>query len=113
MGPCTSERAAALQAACPADVEPSAAHEPQDSLGLKWGSLKYWDIKTPAAVAALEAYFKAGKRSLSAMAQRDNDAQKKALCDLIDAVDCPIFNDWSGEEMSKEAAKAYVLEYRR
>jgi hypothetical protein len=46
-----------------------------------------------------------------AMQQRDGPDQKKALCDLIDAIDGTITNDWTGEQMTKEDAKKYVMEY--
>ncbi len=84
----------------------------QDSLLLKWGTLKGWDLNSPAACEAAKAYAAAGEMSASAMHQRDTPAQKQALCDLIDAIDGPIQNDWSGEEMTKAEAKAYVLNYR-
>jgi hypothetical protein len=50
---------------------------------------------------------------MGAMQQRDTDKQKQAICDLIDAIDGPIENDWTGEAMTKEEAKKYVLEYKR
>ena len=38
-------------------------------------------------------------------------AHKQAVCDLIDAVNCEeIWNDWTGEKMSKDEAKKYVME---
>ena len=82
-----------------------------ESLPLKWGTLKGWDLKSDASVAAMRKYHEAGPVSRSAMSQRDNAAQKAALCELIDAIDGPITNDWSGEDMTKEEAKKYVLEY--
>ena len=82
-----------------------------ESLLLKWGTLKGWDLKSDASVAAMRKYHEAGPVSMSAMSQRDNAAQKAALCELIDAIDGPITNDWSGEDMTKEEAKKYVLEY--
>jgi hypothetical protein len=78
---------------------------------LKWGTLKGWSIKSDAARAAAQAYLDIGEHSLSAMAQHDTDEQKAALCALIDAIDGPITNDWSGEDMTKDEAKKYVLEY--
>ena len=85
-----------------------------ESLSLKWGTLKAWDLKTEASKAALKKYASAGGlSSLSAMAQHDSDAAKDALCELIDAVDCEtIFLDWDGVDVSKEKAKKYVREYR-
>lgn len=82
-----------------------------ESLLLKWGTLKGWDLKTETSKAAAQKYFDAGDVSMSCMAQRDNDAQKQALCDLIDAIDGEIQNDWSGEIMTKDEAKRYVMEY--
>jgi len=82
-----------------------------DKLTLKWGTMKGWDIKSEAAVAAAQRYLEAGEQSVSAMAQEDTEAQKAALCDLIDAIHGEIWNDWTGEQMSKDAAKKYVQEY--
>lgn len=81
-----------------------------ESLSLKWGTLKSWDIESEAAKAALKKWADGGV-SFSAMSQRNSDEQRQALCELIDAVDGPIVNDWSGETLSKEEAKKYVLEY--
>ncbi|MDW9762187.1 hypothetical protein GOB02_21860 [Sinorhizobium meliloti] len=82
-----------------------------ESLLLKWGTLKGWDLESEASMAALRKYADGGL-SMSATAQRDTDAQKQALCELIDAVDGEIVNDWSGETMTKDEAKKYVVEYR-
>lgn len=82
-----------------------------EHLLLKWGTLKGWNLESDAAMAALQKYADAGEVSASAMAQHDTDAQKQALCDLIDAVDGEIQNDWSGEMMTKDEAKSYVLNY--
>ena len=84
-----------------------------ESLSLKWGTLKAWDLKTEASKAAMRKYYEAGAVSMSAMSQHNNDAQKDALCELIDAVDCEtIYLDWDGVGVSKEEAKKYVREYR-
>lgn len=82
-----------------------------ESLLLKWGTLKGWDLKTEKSKAAAQKYLDMGM-SLGAMSQNDSPEQKQALCDLIDAIDGEIQNDWSGEMMSKEQAKDYVLNYR-
>lgn len=84
--------------------------ESSEYLLLKWGTLKGWKLESEASLAAAQRYIDAGV-SLSAMTQHDTPEQKKSLCDLIDAIDGPITNDWSGEEMTKDAAKKYVLEY--
>ncbi|WP_203309797.1 hypothetical protein [Sphingomonas beigongshangi] len=83
-------------------------------LMLKWGTLKGWNLTgNEAAIAAAQRYNGAGLTSMSAMAQHDNAEQKQAICDMIDAIDGPITNDWSGESMTKDEAKAYVMGYDR
>jgi hypothetical protein len=81
-----------------------------EHLLLKWGTLKGWKLESEAALAAFDRYAEAGV-SMSATAQQDTPEQKQALCDIIDAIDGPIINDWSGEEMTKDEAKKYILEY--
>lgn len=83
-----------------------------EHLLLKWGTLKGWEVESEASKAALTKYFDE-PTAYGAMQQRDTDTQKAALCELIDAIDGPIQNDWSGEMMTKEEAKKYVSEYRR
>jgi hypothetical protein len=84
----------------------------QDRLLLKWGMLKGWDFKSEASRAAAKRYAETGQHSGGgAMTQHDTAEQKQALCDLIDAIDGKIQNDWSGEFMTAEEAKKYVMEY--
>jgi hypothetical protein len=83
-----------------------------EHLLLKWGTLKGWKLESDAARAAFRRYADAGM-SLGAMQQRDTPEQQQALCDLIDAIDGPITNDWSGESLSKDAAKDYIRNYRK
>lgn len=85
-----------------------------EHLLLKWGTLKGWGglRGNQAAVEAWNRYH-AEPVTMGVMSQHDTDAQKQALCDLIDAVNGPIQNDWSGEIMTKDEAKKYVMEYRR
>jgi hypothetical protein len=88
-----------------------------DRLALKWGSLKDWSgvsKENEAAQAAIEKFF-ADEVSMSAMMQRNTDSQKDAICELIDALSepCLIYNDWSGEDYTKEQAKEYVRDYDR
>lgn len=78
---------------------------------LKWGTLKGWNLGANEAARAAAQRYANGGISMSAMAQRDTPDQKAALCDLIDAINGPISNDWSGEEMSKDEAKRYITEY--
>lgn len=82
-----------------------------DSLTLKWGTLKGWHLESEANRAIMQRYLDLGS-SMSVMSQRDTTEQKKIICELIDGVDGEIYNDWSGETMTKEAAKKYVTEYR-
>lgn len=84
----------------------------EEYLLLKWGNLKGWRLETDASRSAFKAYVEAGENAAAPMAMvRLEDAEKVALCGLIDAVDGPITNDWSGEKMTKDEAKKYVLEY--
>lgn len=80
---------------------------------LKWGSWKAYNLKgNEAAIAAMKRY-NSEPVSASAMMQHDTEAQKQALCDVIDAMpdDAEISSDWSGEKFTKEQAKAYVRDY--
>lgn len=83
-----------------------------DYLLLKWGTLKGYKLESEAAVKALDRLAFLGPRSMSAAMQQDTKEQKEALCDLIDAVDGRIQNDWTGDEMTKDEAKKYIREYR-
>ena len=83
-----------------------------DSLTLKWGTLKAWELYSPKAIAALDAIAALGPRCVSVGLQEDSPEEKAALCNLIDAVDAEfIWSDWDGERMTKEEAKKYVMEY--
>jgi len=85
-----------------------------ESLSLKWGTIKAWNLKTEASRAAMRRYCETCVVSASAMAQRDSQAQKDALCELIDVVDCEtIYLDWDDKYVSKEEAKEYVRNYNR
>lgn len=81
-----------------------------EHLLLKWGTLKGWNLESERAKDLLQKYAELGV-TLDVMQQNDSPEQKQILCDLIDAVDGEIENDWSGEKMTKEDAKKYVLEY--
>lgn len=78
---------------------------------LKWGSIKALDIpnSNAAAVTAYEAYASLGTRAGGARP----DGHIEALCALVDALedDAYIVNDWSGDEYTKEQAKAYLRGY--
>lgn len=83
-----------------------------DSLSLKWGTLKSWDIHSDAGKALLRRYHELGA-SMSAMAQNDTPEQKEIICQLIDGCAGDIYLDWDGEYVSKEKAKEYVRTYRQ
>jgi hypothetical protein len=82
-----------------------------DYITLKWGTLKAWRLTNPALDPLIEEYNKEGGSSLSAMSQRDTPRQKEIICEMIEIIGKPVFNDWSGEQMSIEEAKKYVMEY--
>lgn len=82
-----------------------------EHLLLKWGTLKGWNLgDNEAARAAMQRYADGGM-AMGAMQQHDTPEQKQALCDLIDAIDGEIQNDWTGDILTKDEAKKYVLEY--
>lgn len=83
-----------------------------EHLLLKWGTLKGWNLGDNEAAKTAARRYAAGGMSAGAMPQHDTSEQKQALCDLIDAINGPVKNDWTGEIMSKDEAKRYVLEYR-
>lgn len=81
-------------------------------LSLKWGTLKAWNCVSEKSRDILRKYMSLGME-FGAMQQHDTPEQKQAICDLIDAIDGPIHNDWTGNAMTKDEAKAYVLGYGR
>lgn len=83
-----------------------------DYLLLKWGTLKGWCFEnSPEAFKLLKQYNKLGV-SLGAMQQRDTPKQKELICKMIDAVNGPVSNDWTGKTYRKrELAKKYVMDY--
>jgi len=84
-----------------------------ESLTLKWGTLKDWNLtKDGPAFAALKRYHECGSVSMSAATQRDTDEQKQAICDIIDALNADtVYLDWDDKTVSKDEAKRYVMEY--
>lgn len=81
-----------------------------DSLSLKWGTLKSWDIHSETGKALLERYHEIGS-SMSAALQADTPEQKEIICQLIDGCAGDIYLDWDGVEVSKEKAKECVRNY--
>lgn len=81
-----------------------------ETLKLKWGTLKAWKLESGQSKAIMERYLASGMAG-GAMQQDDTPEQKQIICELIDAIDGEIRNDWSGETLSKDEAKKYVLTY--
>lgn len=87
-----------------------------DHITFKWGTLTAWSVNDPANLEKCKESFDRWASegvSMSAACQHSTEDQKKALCDLIDAFDGEIWNDWEGTKMSKEVAKDYVTSYGR
>jgi hypothetical protein len=86
--------------------------EVKNYLTLKWGTLKSWDFThSEKGQELLKEYNEIGS-SFSAMAQRDTPRQKEIICELIDLCDGDtIYLDWDGKDVSKDEAKAYVIDY--
>jgi hypothetical protein len=82
----------------------------EESLTLKWGTLKGWKLRSEKSVDIFNRYVDLGA-SASAMAQHDTPELKQIICELIDVIDGEIWNDWDGKTMTKDEAKTYVLEY--
>ena len=83
----------------------------KESLTLKWGSLKAWEIHNPETFELLKQWSALGV-CMSAMAHHDTPEQKELICKSIDAVDCDeIYLDWDDGNVSKEKAKDYVMNY--
>lgn len=82
-----------------------------ESLSLKWGSLKSWDIHNPETVALVRQWAAIGA-NISAAMQKDTPEQKELIYKIIDAVDCDkIYLDWDSKYVSKAEAKEYVRTY--
>ena len=82
----------------------------EDSLLLKWGTLKGWNLKNEKSRQILQRYLDLGS-SLSCMAQKDTDEQKQILCELIREHTGTITSDWSGESFTKDEAIYYIMNY--
>jgi hypothetical protein len=84
-----------------------------DYLALKWGTIKEIGFTHPDVIAAYERYRQSGPRQMSAMMHEDNDDQKLALWNLIDAVVAAggwIADEWTGKRMTAWEAKRYVAD---
>lgn len=81
------------------------------ALILKWGNVNGWDGLKEGTPAwdAMRAYLDSGQ-GIAAM-QHQTPEQRELICNLIDAIDGEIWNDWDGVVMTKNEAKAYVRDY--
>lgn len=81
-------------------------------LWLKWGTLKGWEgleEDSPSLPPTLR-FFELTSESISVMTDRHDDESRAALCALIDCWEGEI-GDWTGETLTKDQAKKYVMEY--
>lgn len=83
-----------------------------DSLSLKWGTLKSWDIHSETGMALLKRYIELGC-SMGAAQQKDTPEQKEIICQLINGCAGDIYLEWDGKFVSKEKAKEYVRDYEK
>jgi hypothetical protein len=82
-----------------------------ESLSLKWGTVKGWDGLSEKSQEIMRRFFADGM-PLSCAADKPDDARRAILCELIDQLDCEtIYLDWDNKNVSKDEAKAYVMEY--
>ena len=78
---------------------------------LKWGTIKGWSNLRPSTVEILQKWQDSGV-TMSCMAQNDTPEQKELICQAIDQLEGTIKNDWTGETLTKEEARKYIMEYR-
>jgi len=86
-----------------------------DSIRLKWGTLKGWNLNDEISQQLLQKYLELGT-SMSCMHQDDTDEQKQILCDLIGhhtEIGGTITNDWDGNDYTKDEAIDYLMNYRK
>lgn len=85
--------------------------ELKNTLSLKWGTLKSWHFDSEEGRKLLEEYNEIGT-TFGAMMQKDTPRQKEIICELIDLCDGnTIYLHWRGEDVSKQEAKDYVMNY--
>jgi len=86
-------------------------NKPEESLALKWGTLKECKFYSPKAKKLLKEYQDIGF-SCSAITQTDTPRQKEIICKLIDVGNFKkVYLEWDGVYVEKEKAKRYILEY--
>lgn len=81
-----------------------------DYILLKWGSLKGWELNSDKGKELSDEYVSHG-RSLSAMAQKDDERQKEIILEMIEECNGVIQNDWDGLYYTKAQAREYITGY--
>lgn len=82
-----------------------------DFIGLKFGTLKEWNVHSEECISLVKEYFNQGV-SASLISQHDTEEQKELLCKLIDTCNAEtIYLDWNDTHVSKQEAKKYIREY--
>ena len=83
-----------------------------NNIMLKWGTLKGWDVEEESEILRkINEFLK--NSPVSCMADKPDKTRKKLLCEIIDMVDGEIENNWTGEILTKDQAKEYVMNYGR
>lgn len=83
----------------------------ENSLVLKWGTLKRWHFDSERCQELMKEYTAIGS-SVTAMGQKDTPRQKEIICELIDLCDSDtILLDFMDKHVSKKEAKDYVMNY--
>lgn len=80
-----------------------------DCLTLKWGQVKFAYINSKAAQEAYQEL-----NEIKCADSQDPERERLALCDLIDSLHADTIHlEWEEKHVSKEEAKAYVMDYER
>ena len=83
----------------------------EETLTLKWRTVKGWKGLKENSVVALQKWCDLGT-SYGAMTQARTIDHQVAICEAIDVISGnggTIWNDWEGEIMTAEQAKDYVM----
>lgn len=80
----------------------------KDNMSLKWGQVASWSLNTPAARVAGTAYIERS-RNVDWQAWDGSEEKRLLICGIIDAMDGDITSDWTGEPITKDEAKRYIM----
>jgi hypothetical protein len=78
-----------------------------NTLTLKWGTVKAFNLESQEAIDALQKRADYGE-SMSAALHEDTPDQQQALIDALEFMD-EIWLDWDGKMVTREEAKEYIL----